>query len=383
MDNQIKFYGQGREFFGIWFVNLLLSVVTIGIYSAWAKVRTKKYFYGNTDLAGDRFDYHAKPIQILKGRMVAMLFVLIWFVCNQLFPTLSLLLMLIFILLAPWLIHSNTRFDARMTSFRNVHFNFTGSVKSAYNVFLFWPLICAVLIACCLLISAAIGGSSWLGGLIVSGLSLLLGFVLFCWVSAEIASYFVNGYHYGSCSFSGKIDTKQYVTTYLQGAVLATVLTALMVGTGIALFGYSFHDISNSGEGIAANGGDFTMIFAIFSSYIVFILIMLITSGFIQARLRNYIFSEISIKETAEYGLISRMTTKGLITLMLSNFILLVVSVGFARPWVMVRTAKYVASVTAVQGDLNALTVEGDTLNASSAVADELAEAFDLNIGIG
>ena len=42
--NPVQFNGRGGEFFGIWIVNILLSIITLGIYSAWAKVRTKRYF---------------------------------------------------------------------------------------------------------------------------------------------------------------------------------------------------------------------------------------------------------------------------------------------------------------------------------------------------
>ena len=43
-----SFTGNASEYFGIWIVNLLLSIVTFGIYTAWAKVRRLRYFYGNT-----------------------------------------------------------------------------------------------------------------------------------------------------------------------------------------------------------------------------------------------------------------------------------------------------------------------------------------------
>ena len=46
--HQIKFHGDGGNYFAIWLVNIFLSVITLGIYSAWAKVRTYRYFYGNT-----------------------------------------------------------------------------------------------------------------------------------------------------------------------------------------------------------------------------------------------------------------------------------------------------------------------------------------------
>ena len=66
---EFEFRGSATEFFGIWIVNLLLSLLTFGIYSAWAKVRTKKYFYQNTYVAGRSFDYHATGGQILIGRI--------------------------------------------------------------------------------------------------------------------------------------------------------------------------------------------------------------------------------------------------------------------------------------------------------------------------
>ena len=46
------FSGKGSEYFSIWIVNIALTIVTLGIYSAWAKVRKMQYLYRNTALAG-------------------------------------------------------------------------------------------------------------------------------------------------------------------------------------------------------------------------------------------------------------------------------------------------------------------------------------------
>ena len=67
----VNFHGTGKEFFSIWIVNLLLTIVTLGIYSAWAKVRTNRYLYGNLEIDGHRFAYLAEPLQILKGRIIS------------------------------------------------------------------------------------------------------------------------------------------------------------------------------------------------------------------------------------------------------------------------------------------------------------------------
>src|SRR5690606_1900422 len=76
------FTGTAREYFGIWIVNILLTILTLGVYSAWAKVRRNRYFYGNTRLAGGSFDYHASPVRILIGRII----VLVIFVAYNLAP---------------------------------------------------------------------------------------------------------------------------------------------------------------------------------------------------------------------------------------------------------------------------------------------------------
>src|SRR5271167_2635068 len=73
---KLIFSGRGAEYFGIWIVNLLLTIITLGIYSAWAKVRRLKYFYRHTELAGSSFDFHGSPTKILIGRAIALLMLL-------------------------------------------------------------------------------------------------------------------------------------------------------------------------------------------------------------------------------------------------------------------------------------------------------------------
>src|SRR5216117_1580348 len=53
---QPEFTGTAAEYFRIWIVNLFFTLATLGIYSAWAKVRKRRYFYGSTRLDGDSFE---------------------------------------------------------------------------------------------------------------------------------------------------------------------------------------------------------------------------------------------------------------------------------------------------------------------------------------
>ncbi|MBI3775628.1 MAG: DUF898 family protein [Gammaproteobacteria bacterium] len=82
----LEFTGNAREYFGIWIVNVFLTLLTLGIYTAWAKVRTKRYFYNNTLFDRTPFDYLANPIAILKGWLIAMAVMVCYTVLTHFYP---------------------------------------------------------------------------------------------------------------------------------------------------------------------------------------------------------------------------------------------------------------------------------------------------------
>ncbi len=137
----IVFQGKASEYFGIWIVNLLLSLVTLGVYSAWAKVRRKKYFYNNTLIDNVGFDYHANPIAILKGRIIAFILFALYVYGKGSSPILAGVLVLLFFLFLPWLIVRGSIFNARNTSHRGLRFDFVGTVSKAAWVFIGLPML--------------------------------------------------------------------------------------------------------------------------------------------------------------------------------------------------------------------------------------------------
>ncbi len=117
---QVKFNGQAFEYFKIWIVNIFLSIITLGIYSAWAKVRNNQYFYGNTIIDGSSFNYTAKPISILKGRLIAVGILGVYSIVNQVSPMAGFALSLAFMPVIPWLITRSLAFNARNSMYRNI-----------------------------------------------------------------------------------------------------------------------------------------------------------------------------------------------------------------------------------------------------------------------
>src|SRR5579864_3315330 len=70
---QPTFHGNGGTLFGIHVVNVLLTLVTVGIYYFWAKTRIRAYLSGQTEIEGDRFAYHGTARELLLGTIKAVL----------------------------------------------------------------------------------------------------------------------------------------------------------------------------------------------------------------------------------------------------------------------------------------------------------------------
>ncbi|EGQ7997151.1 DUF898 domain-containing protein [Vibrio vulnificus] len=382
--NSIQFKGQGGEFFGIWIVNILLSVITLGIYSAWAKVRTKRYFYGNTFIAGDNFEYHAQPMQLLKGRLVALALVLIWVVANSFFPLASLVLFALFYVALPWLLWSNARFDSTMTSYRNVHFAFNGSLKEAYMSILGRGLASLLIIAIYIAIVVASANASAMVATLLGFGTLVLMFVLYAWVVAGIHQYFASGYQYGDWKFVAKIETGFFLKTYCK-AMLIGFLTAVafMIVMGTFVLGSDIMNIFAGEVDLLEGKGDFVYVVL---TYLVTITMSLGITAYTTTRIRNYVFSRLTAtaetQSETEFRFASTFGAWDYMSLIVTNFLLQVITLGLARPWVMVRTSRYVASHTGVIGDMDTLKATDQDSAVKNAISDEVAQAFDLGLSI-
>lgn len=66
-----SFHGSGGELFLTWFVNTLLTMLTLGIYAAWGRAKMYGYFYSNTEFAGSRFRFTGTGKEIFIGVLKA------------------------------------------------------------------------------------------------------------------------------------------------------------------------------------------------------------------------------------------------------------------------------------------------------------------------
>ena len=120
------FTGSGSEYFRIWIVNLFLSIITLGVYSAWAKVRRLQYFDRNTQLAGASFDFDGDPKAILRGRLLAVVLLAAYQYAFGFSMAVGIGVVLTLLAMLPFMMRSALRFRLRNTRYRGLRFNFRG-----------------------------------------------------------------------------------------------------------------------------------------------------------------------------------------------------------------------------------------------------------------
>jgi uncharacterized membrane protein YjgN (DUF898 family) len=69
---QLVYDAKDGQLFRIWFVNLLLKIVTFGIYGFWGKTRLRRYIASSFSLLNDRFEYTGTGGELFKGFLKAL-----------------------------------------------------------------------------------------------------------------------------------------------------------------------------------------------------------------------------------------------------------------------------------------------------------------------
>lgn len=65
------------ELFGIYLMNLVLMVLTLGIYRFWAKTRIRRFLWSNVEILGDRLEYTGTGKELFMGFLVIFFLVLL------------------------------------------------------------------------------------------------------------------------------------------------------------------------------------------------------------------------------------------------------------------------------------------------------------------
>jgi uncharacterized membrane protein YjgN (DUF898 family) len=379
---RISFTGSGSEYFRIWIVNLFLTYLTLGIYSAWAKVRREKYFHQNTVIAGHSLDYHGNPIAILKGRVVGFL-LLALYTGSGTVPAVSVIALGLIVLVMPFLMQRSVRFRFANSSYRGIRFGFTGTAKEAYRTllpFMLLPLAFAGTLMVMFLNPEAIAElwksmpRAYAVAAGAAGLLAGLGSIVFyALLHATWRRFSINHAHFGMVKGNTTITGKQYLWIYLSSLLILILIFGAII-TAIAGFGFLAIALSPA------------VIALLPIAFVTLYLIIFAMQGVLLARLQNYCWNKATDvrspnnHQLAWFNSDLSITSYGL--LQFKNWALTFVTLGLYRPYAVVNSTKARLQAVSLSSSRFIDYVIGAENENPSAIGEEALDAFDLDFSI-
>ena len=317
---QVSFSATGGEYFRIWIVHVLLTIVTLGIYSAWAKVRSNQYFYSSTRLAGSSFEYHGNAMAILKGRVIAVLLLLGYQILSHISVSMSLLMLAL-------LLWKSLQFKLYNTSYRGIRFGFDGNASEAYTHFLLLPL-------------------------------LTITVVLTPFAHQRLKRWQHRRSRFGTSSFRFEAPVGKF---YLVYAIMVGVALAAIVGLGLLAF---------AAQTSAQNLVWFALLFYV---------VMAALSPLFFTMIQNVIWNHTGLRE---HEFRCDMKWGGLLWIYFTNMLGIIVTLGLFTPFAKVRAMKYrLESMSMiVNGSLDGfVAAEQEQIGATGEGVADFAD-FDLSL---
>ena len=338
-----SFTGSGGEYFRIWIVNLLLTVLTLGIYSAWAKVRRMRYFYGNTRLAGSAFEYHGKPLQILKGRLIAVAVVVFFVILTTIWPLANLLFVIAILIGTPWIIVKARTFQMRVSSYRNIRFNFRQDYGEAARVFIGLAML----------------------------ITLTLGLIYPYW-SYRRYQFAITNTSFGTTPFGFIAKAGDFYRVYF-----ISLLFWVPVLWGFFLLVQSLPQMDESGAATPPDPGKLASLLPLLILSIAIPYFLAVS--YLQKSLGNLSLGNALV---GPHRLLSNMQMWPLLRIYVVNTFLIVLTLGLFLPWAQVRVARYrLESLSLeVHGGLDAFVADQQAQVA--AAGDELGDFLDVDLGL-
>lgn len=350
---KFSFTGTAKDYFGIWIVNTFLKIVTLGFYTAWAKVRKRRYFYGNTFLNNASFDYLADPKILFRGWLVAALFFLLYSVGSKTSPVLAQVLGLLFFFALPWLVVRSRIFNLRNSEHRNICFSFKPSYREAYEVF--------------------------------AGLPFLLPFTLgliFPYMIYRQKKFFVENSGYGRTGYTFDASVMDYYKVFGRAALwFAILILGFLAGTyflsatarefsPLLMQGKSDLDMKTIQKGLAV------MVFIVI---IGFNLLYMFFAVYVQTELANLTWNGTRIKHSR---FTSTLKVREMAWLYLSSGVAILFSLGLLIPWATVRITRYKMENLSLQlcDDMEGFLGWGR--RGIGAAGEEIGDMFGIDIGL-
>jgi uncharacterized membrane protein YjgN (DUF898 family) len=391
------FHGTGREYFKIWIINLALTLATLGIYAAWAKVRSRKYFYQSTELNGNRFDYHANPKAILKGNLVVASVALCYGVLSVYSPQAATFVVLSVFALVPFLMVSSLRFHLANCSYRGLRFEFKGAVKSAYGR-LFVALLMAigmftVLVVVGMLLKgiglATLPPASMTAVLIAAAVGLLASIALLAAVFiGGLRKFTANNAAFGNSAFKCDVKLHQFGMVTVKSSLLAVLVLLVLGVLAFAINSSVFTSLGSNleiptdaeQEQIQVATQAMAMMGSLIALTVLGYLTLFAFGAHLKTSMDNLVWNNMELATGHRFT--STASPLKATWIVLSNLLLIVLTLGLYIPFARVRMAKYRLSHMAFVPASSVDDIIRAQQHGQKAYGDSMADALGMEIGI-
>ena len=351
---QPRFSGTTGEFFRIWIVNIFLTIITFGIYGAWAKVRTRRYFYAHTKVAGHPFDYLANPVAILKGNLIIGGAAILYSSTNLIHPLLTPVVALTFAAFFPFLIYKSLRFYAHNSAYRNIRFRFHGGLKESYLVYLLIPLT----------------------------IPFTLGLIFPYW-SYRRKAYFYNNVALGSTAttFVGRVAPFYRIYGVATAAVILLAVGggALLSNIGGAALGPLLKVLNENANGSSGFNATWMLIIGAVAFYLTVLLIMSLIKQYLFVRMTNYCWHHARLGKVLFQ---STIRVRTLVWIRVTNILAIIFSLGLMVPWAKIRRTRYILDNLSLLAYCSLDEFTAATAVDESALGEAATDFFDFEIGL-
>jgi uncharacterized membrane protein YjgN (DUF898 family) len=392
---RLNFSGRGGEYFRVWIVNVLLSIVTLGLYTPWARQRTARYFYDHTVVAGSPLEFTAPLRKMVFGFLIfALLYVAFKIASETGQDTAVALFILAAALLAPYLWGSAMRFRLASTRWRGLQLHFAASWKEVYLAS--WPIfvMAAVWVAVTFGLDIvapeppatpspprepqvfpglpAMNAAMW--GLIALGV--ILSVLCIIRVEFNYKSLLVLRGGIGNQRGRWKPVYGDFVRIWLAtvGVLLAGAALAAALATGLVLAAQMAFGTTR------AFGAMFVVLvfLAVLAGLLGLVIATAPARAYREARMFQLIWSNVGLSQIARFK--CQLRPWAYVRLRMKNLLLTVLTLGLYRPFA--RANEYAMKVNSVtlyvKGGLDQLV--GQLGRQQDALGDALADAIGLGI---
>ncbi len=376
----LRFAGQGSEYFRIWIVNMLLILVTVGLYYPWAKVRRIKYFYNHTTLDAHALDFHGQPKRMLRGMLLVAALLFVYSRAAQWAPVAGVVAAAVMVVVWPLLWRSAMRFRLANTSWRGLRFQFAGSVRGAFLT-VGLPLAAIVLPVALVQFGFGIPGddTSAQGKAMVlkSGKYFLFIFLAFGlllpWFFWLQKNYVHASFRFGQIRTALRVKLWSVYVVHLEAGV---IMLAAMVAVWLLVFAFIGSLMMALSASLGGSGVTVVSALAVGITYLSFFIVM---RAYLVARLQNLLWSNTGARWLRFR---SELRFSSLLWMMTKNWIFIVCTLGFYWPFASVALwrarVEAVTVLTRLPPDALLATM---TSHSADAVGDMAADLGDMDLG--